>query len=140
MEGYLQQLKLGPDAWSVKRGTFNDIMKKAAGALKPFLMNQKNIAGLGNIYVDEILFHAGLHPTGKAQNLTAQERDDLYSTMQSVLRTAVHCHADPDSFPDSYLLPRREKNAECPRCGNTIQKISVGGRSAYVCPSCQHAP
>jgi formamidopyrimidine-DNA glycosylase len=106
--------------------------------LKTTLMNQGVMAGIGNVYSDEILYQARLHPRTKVNALEEGDLRRLYDCMQEVLDTAIACRAVPEDFPDSYLTPLRGKaGTQCPGCGGEIERIEVSGRGAYYCPECQ---
>ena len=92
-------------------------------------MNQKKIAGIGNIYSDEILFQSKLHPEISAKNLEEKEIGVLYKTMNRVLKQAIDDQADPEKFPRSWLIPYRKEGVSCPRCEGKIVRIKVSGRS-----------
>jgi formamidopyrimidine-DNA glycosylase len=129
--------ELGPDALSLDHEAFDALLVERRGAVKSALMDQSAIAGLGNIYLDEILFHARLHPETGVQDLDARARSRLYRSMRQVARRAIEGHANPDELPRSWLIHRRESGARCPRCGGRIERRTVGGRSSYLCPACQ---
>lgn len=103
---------------------------------KSFLMEQSIIAGIGNVYSDEILFQAGIHPETKMDQLSEQELAKLYREIVRLLRWAVN---DYEGFgADASLLHNhRQVGQPCPRCGAGIERIKVIGRSAYYCPNCQ---
>lgn len=136
-ESFIAQKKLGPDALAIEKADFDQMLSKSRGALKPLFMDQSAIAGIGNLYTDEILFQSHLHPGIRADKLEAEERTRLYENMKSVLRTAIEKNADPKQFPESYLIPRRRTKLSCPRCGTKIERLPFEGRSAYFCPQCQ---
>ncbi len=115
--------------------------------LKPFLLDQTMIAGIGNIYADEALFHAHLLPTRRTDSLTSAEISALHTAIQVVLRQGI---AREGASISTYIKPDGEKgdmqNAvqvfrrtgqTCYRCGHTIERIIVGGRSTHFCPGCQ---
>ncbi len=130
---------LGIDAVSeeLSRDTFVDLFSSVKGALKPALMKQERIAGIGNVWADEILFQAGYRPETKVDSLGAERLGELHRVMKRVLRTGARNRGKPDEVPGTYLLRRREEGAECPKCGNSIQKKTVSGRSTYWCSKCQ---
>ncbi len=138
VENAVKQLELGPDALDLKKSEFKEIVSHATGMIKPTLMDQSKIAGIGNIYSDEILFRARIHPKRKCRELDDREIGKLYSAMETVLRTAIDKEANPDRMPKSFLLSHRDSDRKCPSsCGGSIEKISVGGRSGRYCPKCQ---
>jgi formamidopyrimidine-DNA glycosylase len=134
---YIRRRNLGPDALAVSSKEFKSRLTGTRGSLKSVLMDQKMLAGIGNVYSDEILFHARVHPEAKAGRLSEKTLNRLYKTMRSVLKKTNHYEADPDRVPKSWLLPRREKGARCPRCGEKIIRLTINQRSAYICPNCQ---
>lgn len=92
------------------------------------------IAGLGNIYSDEILFQAGIHPKAAVNKLHDEERRALFKKMKEVLDTAIDCKADPEKLPSTYLLPHRSEGEPCPHCDDPLEQIKISGRTTYYCP------
>jgi len=135
---------LGPDALSLDEDGFRKVLAGRRGQIKSALMDQSLIAGIGNVYSDEMLFQAGIHPKIQVSDLDDAALNALYGTMMSVLQVAIDKGAGSeelfDNLPDDWLLPRREAGATCRRCGCTIEKITAAGRGAYICPACQPAP
>lgn len=140
---FIERHKLGPDALDPKltRKRFDALLAERRGKLKSTLMDQKFIAGIGNVYADEILFQARLHPETAVQALDAKARGRLYSAMRKVLKTAIAKGAGSERLferlPKTYLIPRRKAGADCPRCGGKVKQIQAAGRSTYFCPRCQ---
>jgi formamidopyrimidine-DNA glycosylase len=119
------------------------------GMIKPLLLDQRFLAGLGNIYVDEALFKAGIHPRRLSDSLTRDELDRLHEAIQAVLQEAI---ADRGTSRSDYIRPDGTQGAHqdkllvsgkageaCHRCGTEIERIVVGGRGTYFCPRCQAA-
>ena len=116
--------------------------------LKPLLLDQKVVAGIGNIYADEILYEARLHPRRKANSLTAAEWDALHAAILANLRAGIEHKGTTFSLYRD-LLGRRGRHGEhlrvflragkaCPEgCGGEVVKEQVGGRATYLCPACQ---
>ena len=138
-ENYIAGKGLGIDALDRKLtfARFRDLARKHNGAVKCWLMNQASVAGLGNIYTDEVMFQAGMPPDQKLDELDENGLKRLYSKIHEVVETAIKRKANPEQMPGSYLLPRRKEGAECPQCDGTIKKIKACGRTAYYCPHCQ---
>ncbi len=134
---FINENNLGEDALKIDFDSFRKLVQAKKGMLKSTLMDQSVIAGIGNIYSDEILFQAGFHPRYNVNNLSNPEIKTIYKTINNVLTTAIDKQADPDKFPDSFLLPHRQKGADCPTCKGMIEKIKISGRGAYVCSNCQ---
>lgn len=136
-DAFVADRKLGPDALGIGLAAFRDVLAGHHGALKPLLMNQQVIAGLGNEYVDETLYQAGLRPDRPVDELSDSEVKRLHRTLARILKTAIDRHADPESFPSGWLQRRRSAGRSCPRCAGEIVKSRVGGRATYWCPACQ---
>lgn len=118
-----------------------------SGPLKSFLLNQKGVAGVGNIYADEALFRAGLHPLSPGGSMKAEHHRALRDGIVAALERGLDlggasiddyrdAHGETGSMQNEFLVHRREGEA-CPRCGGEIVRIVVGGRSTYFCPACQ---
>ncbi|MFO7958876.1 MAG: DNA-formamidopyrimidine glycosylase family protein [Candidatus Brocadiia bacterium] len=139
-EAFVQEQGLGPDALSVDFDDFRRIMDGRRGRLKSALMNQHIIAGLGNVYADEALFQARLHPLRTVDSLSERRLEALHHAMRDVLRTSIARGSDARDLPAGYLLHRRGEGEDCPRCGGTIERVKVNQRSTYFCPRCQPTP
>lgn len=136
-ETFIESKQLGPDALSVSEARFLQMAAGQRAGVKAWLMNQHVLAGVGNVYSDEILFQARLHPNCSLTALDQAGLRKLYKAMHSVLTTAVKRDADPNNMPSSFLLPQRKNNGHCPECGSTVEKIHAAGRGAWYCPRCQ---
>ncbi len=141
--GKLGPEPLGPDLDPQK---LEHMLQSRHRQIKPLLMDQTFIAGLGNIYADEILFTARVHPLRFSDSITAVEAKALYQAMQAVLTQAIEKLGSSldwmyrgGEFQNYFKVHRREGEA-CPNCGSPVQKITVGQRSTYFCPSCQKNP
>ncbi len=104
--------------------------------IKPLLMDQKMIAGVGNIYADEILFEARVRPDRVASSLSREAVKRIHRAARRVLRRSIRT-ADQEEFPSDFLVSREARGALCRVCGQPIQKKTIGGRTAYFCPHCQ---
>lgn len=134
---YIRNNNLGEDALDLSFGRFLNLVEGRRGSLKTTLMNQSLIAGIGNIYSDEILFQTGIHPKSKVSDLNKSQIKDLFRQMQEVLKTAIDKKADPDEFPDDYIIPHRGEDGICPKCGGPVERIKINNRGTYFCPKCQ---
>jgi formamidopyrimidine-DNA glycosylase len=139
MEKFIAQQDLGPDALELTRRPewFRHALADRRTMAKSALMDQKTMAGIGNIYADEILFQAAVHPRTKIKDLDGHVFDTLCESTHSVLRTAIACKADPERFPDNYLIAERHDAGRCPRCNAALEHIKISGRSTYFCPQRQ---
>ena len=108
--------------------------------IKSRLMDQHIIAGIGNIYSDEILFQARVHPRTATDELDEEALRTVFDKMKTILKTAIDYDAEPSHFPDDFIIPRRHEDGECPVCGDNVERVKVSGRSAYFCPRCQEEP
>jgi formamidopyrimidine-DNA glycosylase len=143
---YPGKLGLSPfDTQEFTESAFAAVLQRNAGkTLKAVLMDQRQIAGIGNGYNQEILFHARLHPKRKAGSLTDKERLMLYQVIVTTLQQAVQNggsdrEVDLYGAPGGYhrLMGEQMKGQPCPLCATSIEKINVAGGSVYLCPSCQ---
>jgi formamidopyrimidine-DNA glycosylase len=134
---YFQARKLGPDALTVGPGTFVNALKKRKGQLKPALMDQSLVAGVGNVYADEALYQCGLHPGRSASGLSLKEVTALHQQVVDVLQRTVDVAADRTRLPAHYMLHQRHPKAVCPKAGHPLQIEPFGGRTTYFCPICQ---
>ncbi len=141
--------ELGPEPlgedFSASR--LKEIIVGRTAAIKAVLLDQKNIAGLGNIYTDEALFRAGIDPGRAAGDLEGQEVEELYNSIISVLRSGikyqgtsfsdyVNALGESGSFQDELMVYSRE-GENCPHCSCQIEKKKTAGRSTHYCPKCQ---
>jgi formamidopyrimidine-DNA glycosylase len=137
VDQFLKKRRLGPDALDVDLAKFQNILARHRGAVKSILLNQKLIAGIGNIYADEILFRARMHPATQTSALSNKEVAELSRATRYVLRKAIEAKADVDHMPKSWLLPHRGKGGKCPRCCRELKSSTIGGRTAWFCAHCQ---
>lgn len=137
VDEYVASRNMGPDALDVDWDQFQERIEGKSGAIKPTLMNQSFLAGIGNVYADEILFQAELHPKASVNKLSGKEFKTVYRTMRRVLEKMIEYEADASKVPRRYLLGHRSEGKDCPRCGGTIKKITVSGRAGYYCPDHQ---
>ena len=129
---------LGPDANAVRRDDLERLIAERRGGVKAALMDQRLIAGLGNLLVDEILWRARVHPRADLRRLSRAKRDALYEALRQTLRTSIRRGRVPPAR--GWLTGvRDEPGARCPRCGAGLRKATVAGRTACWCPRCQRA-
>jgi formamidopyrimidine-DNA glycosylase len=130
---------LGPDAAQLRRRDFHELMTRRRGGMKAALMDQRLVAGLGNLLVDEILWRARIHPRTEVRSLTPARGDALYDALRRTLRSSI---------PTGRVPPRRgwltgvrdERDARCPRCGTSLRRTTVAGRPTRWCSRCQPVP
>jgi formamidopyrimidine-DNA glycosylase len=141
---------LGPDACKVSEEEFLRAMRRRRGAIKSWLMNQQALAGLGNIYADEALFAAGIHPLAQPGRVSPEAARRLYRAIQKVLKRAIGLqgtsfrdYLDIEGRPGSFrrrLQVYQRTGEPCLRCRQTIQRMVIAGRSSHFCPRCQPRP
>ena len=137
VDEYLRKRGIGPDALDISFSQFRSILRTHRGAVKAILLNQKLIAGIGNLYADEILFRACMHPATEAASLSDKNLRRLFRAMRYVLEKAVALKTDFDRLPKSWLLTHRGKRGKCPRCGRALKSATIGGRTSWFCAHCQ---
>lgn len=143
--------KLGPEPLEsdfTAENFIDRINKRPNSSIKPVLLDQTIIAGVGNIYADESLWGAKIHPLTRVKDLKDSNLNELFRCLQEVLKLSIQKGGSTDKNyinaegkKGSYLefanVFRRE-NLPCFRCGTTIEKIRVAGRGTHICPNCQH--
>ncbi len=126
---------------------FKQALRQAQGKIKQVLMDQNIIAGIGNIYSDEILFEAKIHPFKEVSKLKGGELKKIYQAIREILPKAIEVGGESISdfrrisgerggF-DSLRMVYRREGERCRRCGTIIKRVKLGGRSAHFCPNCQ---
>lgn len=140
--------KLGPEPLEISAKNFAALFDKRRGKLKPLLLKQEFLAGIGNIYADESLWYARLHPLRNVETLSQPERTRLYRSIRQVLKRAIELggtsidvmykrvNGASGGFQDSLRAFDRAKRP-CRRCGTIIVKTVVGQRGTHFCPGCQ---
>lgn len=138
-DAFLESQQLGPDALD-EHLTARQFAERLAGrrsAVKAALMDQSILAGVGNIYADEILFQAGIAPGRRVAELDDKALRTLYRAMRRVLQTAIRNRAEVSRFPRTYLLRQRDQDGRCPKCGQKLKTTRISGRRTSFCPHCQ---
>ena len=131
---YTKQKKLGTDAQAVTLNQFQELLCTRTGLLKPLLLNQRFLAGLGNWIVDEILYQAAIHPAITVNQLTDEQIRTIYDKMQHILETAIRHEAQYHLFPRDFLVTyrwRENDDQDHPMHQQNIQRMVVGGRGTY---------
>lgn len=133
---YLAQRGVGPDALRAKAAVFEAGARGRRAPIKAVLLDQGLLAGVGNLYADEALFQAGVHPSTPAARLGADGLRRLHAAVRRVLARAVANDADWERLPPSWLLPVRD-DGPCPHCGGPLRRLRIGGRTSVFCPARQ---
>jgi formamidopyrimidine-DNA glycosylase len=141
--------KLGPEplnaAFTVEM--LSKLLAKRKAPIKPLLLDQTFIAGIGNMYADEALYEARIHPLRPANSLAREEIERLYDAIENVLSSAIgnqgasiENYIRPDGTPGTAHFQFRvahQRNKTCPVCGGPIERMPVRNRGTYFCPVCQ---
>jgi len=140
--------EFGPEPLEMDFKTFKNLLAKRPSAkIKPLLMDQKVIAGIGNIYSNEILYVSRVHPLRLVKTLTSQEIKNICQNTKKILKSAIKCrgssveyYLDACGRQGEYAKQHKvyqKEGEKCSRCEAVIKRIKVGGRGAYFCPACQ---
>jgi len=142
--------KLGQEPMEVTLAEFRRRLAGRRARIKSLLLNQSFLRGVGNIYADESLWRARVHPMRFGANLTTQQARDLHGAIRKTLGDAIRLggssisdYRDAEGRPGFFQLRHRAYDREgkpCFRCRTRIRRIIVAGRSSYFCPRCQRAP
>ncbi|HKV28488.1 MAG TPA: bifunctional DNA-formamidopyrimidine glycosylase/DNA-(apurinic or apyrimidinic site) lyase [Candidatus Acidoferrales bacterium] len=142
--------QLGVDALEASEDEFRGALAGRRARIKALLLDQRVFRGMGNIYTDESLWHARIHPARLGAALKPAEIARLYRAIQKVLREAIRLrgssisdYVDAEGERGGFQLRHRVYDREgkkCARCGTLIRRMIVAGRSSYFCPHCQKAP
>ena len=149
VDSYFLAKKIGPEPTEAdfKGSAFQAALKKSKKPIKSALLDQKLVAGLGNIYVDEVLYRAKVHPARLGQSLTAREAKAIRKETIAVLAQAVEkggstIRSYSNAFGEDGTMQEEHQvygktGQPCLRCGTPIEKIQLGGRGTHFCPHCQ---
>ena len=149
LDAYFVSKKLGPEPTEqdFDLEIFRGFLKKSKKPIKSHLLDQTLVAGLGNIYVDEVLWRAKVHPASPSQSLTRAEATAIHDQTIAVLgqavekggstiRTYTNAFGEDGTMQNFHQVYDKAGQA-CSRCGSIIEKIQLGGRGTHVCPKCQ---
>jgi formamidopyrimidine-DNA glycosylase len=134
-EAFIAEHRLGPDPLdsAFRLPLFRRIVARRRGAVKSLLLSQDIIAGMGNLYADEALYRASIHPRRAVDTLSAAEVKAIFHSMRAILKEAIAFKSRGGDYPGRYLVQHREEGDRCPLCGGTIQRTVVFGRTTYFC-------
>ncbi len=150
VDQFLQRKKIGQDGLAISPAELTQRVRQKKALIKPVLLDQSVVAGLGNWIVDEVLFQARIHPQQRADSLTDGQMSRLHEAVRLVLETAIRYEATYRDFPTHFLIHVREWDDSpyddveahkfCPRCATRIERSVVGGRTTFFCPNEQVLP
>lgn len=139
--------KVGKEPWEISAKDLREAFKKKNGTIKESLLDQTIMCGLGNIYVDEVLFATNIHPKTPANTVSIKDLERIIGESRRILEDAIECGGSTirsyhpkegmDGRMQNQLLAYGHANEPCPKCGMIMRKIEVGGRGTTYCPKCQ---
>jgi formamidopyrimidine-DNA glycosylase len=142
-------LRLGPDALSIEEPEFAERLRARRGHIKPLLLNQTFLSGMGNIYTDEALYRARIHPRAIASRLSRERVHRLHQAIREVLGAAIESggssvsdYVDGEGRAGFFQFQHQvygRSGEPCPACGTPIRRIVIAQRGTHYCPKCQRA-
>ena len=138
--------RLGPDALNLTLEAFRSLLQGRRGGVKSFLLNQARIAGIGNVYVQDPLFKAKIHPLRTIDSLSDKEVEALWEALRETLQESINLggsawemdlYGKKGRWDSSFFRVAYREGKPCPVCGSEVQKIKTGSTSSHVCPQCQ---
>ncbi|MFH1247972.1 MAG: DNA-formamidopyrimidine glycosylase [Candidatus Omnitrophota bacterium] len=138
---------LGPEPFAITLSVFKQMLARKKTKIKPLLMDQAFISGIGNLYAAEVLFRARINPERSSNSLKSKESQVLYQVIREVLREAIRCGGSSvddyvrlsgkkGNYASQHMVYGREGQL-CMECKSKIKRIALGGRGTYYCPQCQ---
>lgn len=140
---YAGNIGPSPNEIEFTSGYFNQILSQnEKKPIKAALNVQDQISGLGNVYINDILFEASIHPKRKVSDINQIERNNLYTSIQKIIKSAVQLGGSIDEFDlygnsGNYIRIMGKSTSSCRRCGEKVLKENILGSSSYYCPKCQ---
>jgi formamidopyrimidine-DNA glycosylase len=137
---------LGPDFMSLTLDDFRELLRGRRGGIKSFLLNQKRMAGIGNVYGQDPLFKAGIHPLRSIGSLSEEEIETLWRALRETLQESIdhggshweqNLHGEHGRWDSSFFMVAYREGQPCPTCGMAVEKIKTGSTSTHICPRCQ---
>ena len=139
--------RLGPEPWNLSPNEFAERIRTRRSRIKPTLLDQSIIAGVGNIYADESLLRTGISPLRRCNRISTERLRRLHANIIAVLEHAIQfisTHPSKDGSPyvvdayDDRMRVQRRPDSPCPDCTESVTSRRIAGRTAYYCPACQH--
>ncbi|MHA2035147.1 MAG: Fpg/Nei family DNA glycosylase [Promethearchaeota archaeon] len=137
IEEFIKNKKLGLDAYKMNLEEFKEAVQKRTAIIKNAFLNQSFIAGVGNIYSDEILFRSKIHPKTKINTLSEGKIEELFTNIKDILKFGIENQGDLSTYPQSFLIPHRKIEERCPICNTEITRFELAGRHGFFCSKCQ---
>ena len=128
---FIAEKKLGPDALEMTEAEFLNIAKNKKSTLKGFLLNQKYLAGMGNLYVDETCYQCRIHPASQVNKIPKKKKIEIFQKMQEILNRAVKERPYYKAYPDDWFWQWRAEGNLAPDGKSKIETATIGGRTTY---------
>lgn len=137
LPAYIAEIGLGEDALTITEEDFLKSMEGRSCTLKGFLLNQSLVAGVGNLYADEICFQAEIHPGSRLNCLSPEQGQRIFERMRAILQEAVERSAYYKEYPDNWFWQWREEDRPGPEGKGYVRKLKIAGRTTYYVDGCQ---
>jgi formamidopyrimidine-DNA glycosylase len=143
---HVMTAKLGPSALDLTLDEFRALLSGRRGGIKSFLLNQDHIAGIGNVYVQDPLFLAKVHPLRKIDTLTDDEIEALWRALRETLQQSIDLggsawemdlYGEKGGWGEKQPVVAYQEGKPCPRCGTAVEKIKTGSTTTFICSQCQ---
>lgn len=131
LHAYLKEIGLGEDALVISEEAFLEQAEGKTATLKGFLLNQRYVAGVGNLYADEICYQLSIHPASRVNKLSPRQLSDVHNAMQRILGEAVDREAHYKNYPDDWFWKWREEGKMGPEGKGKVKRVKIAGRSTY---------
>lgn len=131
LQAYIESLPLGKDALRISEVDFLTLLNEKKGQLKAFLLNQAYLAGVGNLYADELCYQTRIHPATRIETLTLEQKKQLFHTLQKILNYAVERRAYYKDYPEDWLWQWQVEGFVPPDGKGVVKKATIAGRTTY---------
>lgn len=131
LEAYIAETRLGEDALEISLDSFLSAMDNKKTSIKAFLLNQKILAGVGNLYADEVLYQTRVHPASRVNALKPKQKKAIFHSMQEILQKAVSHTAHYKEYPDDWFFQWRKEGQKAPNGRGVVQVETIAGRTTY---------
>jgi formamidopyrimidine-DNA glycosylase len=131
VQAYIHSLPLGEDAQRISEVDFLELISNKKGQLKAFLLNQQYLAGVGNLYADELCYQTRIHPATRIESLTLKQKKFLFLTLQNILNFAVEQRANYKDYPEDWLWQWRREGFVPADGRGVVRKAIIAGRTTY---------
>lgn len=131
LPSYLQEIELGEDALVIDETDFIRQLEGKVVTIKGFLLHQAYVAGVGNLYADEICYQTGIHPASRVNRLSIMQKQAIYQAMQRILREAIERNAYYKDYPENWFWEWRREGEAGPAGKGVVRRTKIAGRTTY---------